>query len=455
MSALLFNRYENVLNTLPGHTPEFRAALARCAQTTRESWHSDDQHQQTIWNTASNVIGPLYTEFVWWLLYKAKKAGVKRLYFMARDGLILKDIADLLITTGHFQFDTRYLYVSRQSLLYASVNEIDAFDIRWMMWNPLTPLSVKTILKRMELVVDHVTPELAELGIKDFDRPLSLPEKKKFQQLFLRPTIKRMVLESAEKKHETTVAYLKQEGLTDGTPFALVDIGWIALSQYAISRMLDKEKQRPAAGVKGYYLGTNWLLWKYKNDSAESFLYNPENMLWRMPLVQYELPEIFATADHGRTLRYEKDGDKILPVLGDPPATAKAWGSDIQRKGTVAFTQSFLDATLQNSWRDETPTEKIGKIFNLFCNWPSREEADTYGKFTHGADMEEKEGKEIAPVIGFADLFKILTGYYWVQGSMRRSKLLSKVLLIYLFTLINTMRHVVLHNFDRLFSKRK
>ena len=39
---------------------------------------------------------PILTYYVWWILQEAEKRQIKRLYFLARDGLILKEIAEEL-----------------------------------------------------------------------------------------------------------------------------------------------------------------------------------------------------------------------------------------------------------------------------------------------------------------------------------------------------------------------
>lgn len=439
------NRYEKCLREILWAKPLIRSTFADIALASRVSCSQANEHQQAIWETGCDVIGPLYTTLVWWILKKAKKDGVKRLYFMARDGLILKEIADLIILKSGLQIDTHYLYVSRQSLLYASVLDVDAFDIRWMMWNPLSALTAKKILDRLEIPVETAKEELQKAGISDAGQKLSLQQKLRFKDILKSPKLKSIILDTAQKRRESTFAYLKQEGLADKTPFALVDLGWLALSQYALSRILDINNSRPDQGVKGYYLGTNWLLWTYKNDNSESFMFNPRNMFWRMPVVQYELPEIFATANDGRTLGYEHKGDKILPVKSTPPTKALEWGSEIQKSAVLTFAQNIVEALPAETWGQEEPGDGIRKIFDLFCNWPSEKEAACYGSFIHGADMEEKDGHPIAPVITAGEVPKILTGYYWVQGSVKRSRLRLKGSLLLMFTALNMFRHIFLY----------
>ncbi len=453
-SYLIPNRYEGVLNTTPWTDPMIRSVFSGVSRVTRLSYKASDQHNQVIWNTGANVIAPLYVSFVWWLLQQAQAQNIRRLYFMARDGLILKEIADILAPVCGLDIENRYIYVSRQSLLYPSIIDVDEFDVRWLMWNPLTDMSMEKILRRLEISVDMVQKELNNFGIENVSRSLSFIEKWRLRKFFFESRVKSLILERAQKHYETAIVYLKQEGLADGIPFALVDLGWAALSQYAISRMLDKGGCRPSEGVRGYYLGTNWLLWKYRNDTVESFLFNPSNMIRQMPLVQYELPEIFAVIDHGRTVSYEVKNDRVVPVLSKSNAAAKEWGSDIQRSSVLTFTREVVAVMPKHYWRKNFPSARVAKIFDLFCNRPSREEAETYGRFFHGADIEEKNPQEISPQVSFGDFFKMLRGYYWVTGSVIRSRWICPSLIINIFILLNVFRHGVLWFFDSLFYKR-
>jgi len=449
-----FNRYERCLNDIEWISQSVRSAFSDAAFNTRSINSGSTIHEQTIWNTSANVIGPLYTAFVWWILKKAEAQGIKRLYFMARDGLILKEIADILVPAGGFNVENRYFYVSRESLLYPSIVNLDTFDLRWILWPIFKSMTVAQLLKRIKIEKDEIKDILAKYHFSETDKKLGLKEKLRFRNLIKDPVVQKLIQEQAATKYKTAIAYLKQEGLGDGTPFAVVDLGWLALSQYAISRMLDTAGIRPAKGIQGYYLGTNYLLWKYKNDAADALLFNSKNMYRRIKLVQYELPEIFATSLQGRTLGYTLKDGISQPELGDINYKAKEWGSEKQKESVLAFANRIAATLSKNQWRENSPDAKIGKIFELFCNAPSAAEAETYGKFVHGADIEEKDGHEIAPVIRINDLSALFTGYYWVQGSIHRSKLFPKTLYIYLFTIINIIRHAMLSVADLKFPRR-
>ncbi|MGL4622981.1 MAG: HAD family hydrolase, partial [Chroococcidiopsis sp.] len=58
----------------------FRSLLVGASRLTRLHCPESDPHKKTIWNTASNVIAPVFFGFVQWVLVEAKRQGIQRLY---------------------------------------------------------------------------------------------------------------------------------------------------------------------------------------------------------------------------------------------------------------------------------------------------------------------------------------------------------------------------------------
>lgn len=64
--------------------------------------------------------------YINWLLKDAIKNNIKELFFISRDGLILKQIADQIINIQNLKIKTKYIYGSRKAWRAASqINEID------------------------------------------------------------------------------------------------------------------------------------------------------------------------------------------------------------------------------------------------------------------------------------------------------------------------------------------
>ncbi len=60
-----------------------------------------------------SVGGPVLFGYVLWVLQEALRQGIQTLFFVARDGYLLKKMADLIIRSRKMALQTRYLYGSR------------------------------------------------------------------------------------------------------------------------------------------------------------------------------------------------------------------------------------------------------------------------------------------------------------------------------------------------------
>lgn len=73
----------------------------------------------------SSVGGMILYPYVFWLLQKSVQLGIKRLYFIARDGYILKKVADLIIKNQSLDIKISYIYGSRKAWRTSAFSEID------------------------------------------------------------------------------------------------------------------------------------------------------------------------------------------------------------------------------------------------------------------------------------------------------------------------------------------
>ena len=73
-----------------------------------------------------DFIAPLFTSYINWVINDAVKKGIKKLYFVARDGHFLKMAADSIIQNRGLPLTTKYIYASRRVWRIASfVDQVD------------------------------------------------------------------------------------------------------------------------------------------------------------------------------------------------------------------------------------------------------------------------------------------------------------------------------------------
>ena len=63
-----------------------------------------------------NYTAPVLLNYIWWILKEADKRKIDKLYFLARDGFIMQQIAVCLCEIFNLSIQCRYLYTSRAAL---------------------------------------------------------------------------------------------------------------------------------------------------------------------------------------------------------------------------------------------------------------------------------------------------------------------------------------------------
>jgi len=199
------------------------------------------------WRLGYAALGPLYTGFSQWLHREAKRENIAKLYFLAREGYLLRDIYN--IVHGGNALPNAFLLCSRRAARVAAlqtprqVAELagEAFD---------RSANFGTLLKhRFGLDIQTLAPEKkAELEF-DIDETLETsPEgRSRFSRActLLAPEI----LDHAAGERSAYLRYLDNMGFQSEKRPAVVDLGWKGNMQTALGRLRGKE-------IFGYYLAT-------------------------------------------------------------------------------------------------------------------------------------------------------------------------------------------------------
>lgn len=104
-----------------GNTLEFQAYLG-CSRLLNDSASED-----SIYGFGVSFSGAILYSYVSWLLNISSGEGITDLYFIARDGFVLKEIADVIIAAKKLSLRTHYFYGSRLSLRIPGSENVDEF----------------------------------------------------------------------------------------------------------------------------------------------------------------------------------------------------------------------------------------------------------------------------------------------------------------------------------------
>ena len=427
-------RHETTLGSATQHPRIMRSALAGAARCVRLSRSRLDPHQQAIWDASANVSGPLLFGFVLWVLQQARERGLDRLYFIARDGQVLLQIAEAITRRLGWDIECRYLYGSRQAWHLPALDRVDAEALDWLL-DGKTSRSLRDIFARVSIDLAEIAPELQARGFgpDTWDAAITEATQRSIRELLIQPEIERRIVARAGEIRDPALGYFAQEGLLDGNPVAIVDIGWRGRLQRSLTRILE-QSGRKVPEVTGFYLGLESKPADLPANRLQSYLdigANSPTASWRLNPV---LLEIFCAADHGSVHRYEQGADGIfLPVLQRTDnEAALAWGLHIQQQAIAALAGEISDAiaTLDHpvcQWIDLVRGAS-GAVLLDFKKNPTRAEATAFGSFGHAEHQTHDTLLELAPILRPLEAVRLVgslrsRGYrgFWIEASFKRS----------------------------------
>lgn len=251
--------------------------------------------------------GFLVGSYVVWLLNDARRRGIKTLYFVARDGYVLKEVADLFIQKLRLGICTKYLYGSRKAWRLPGLMS-ENFDVLAFL-----RVSVPEFISDLSSIADIFGISLTELrtflpaGLKEDGFPLSrIDVDVLFYYLAGSDSFKKYLLSVNRKKRALALGYLRQEIRTDEGQAAFVEVGGTGYTQRRLENIL---REFYTGKVMTYY----FQLYSVEKGGEQSFLnFIPDGHYMKDAI------EPLCRAMHGQTCGYiKKEGSVIEPVLED------------------------------------------------------------------------------------------------------------------------------------------
>ncbi|MDR2512576.1 MAG: hypothetical protein LBD01_02085 [Puniceicoccales bacterium] len=322
----------------------------------------------------------LYASFIKWVDMEAQVHGVKKIYFLSRDGWILKQVWEMLQEMGLVQkeIEVAYLYVSRRALLFPCIEKIDEESLAFLAGSSEFNRPVRVFLERIGIeITPRIEKEISEFYSSADEMTKKIGIDPRLHQLFraLEPEI----LAAAKKERECAIGYLRQSGFFDlSAKKAIVDIGWMGNLQAALLRLLHSEiPEFPSDNIIGLYTGLH--RFAQKNYTA-GFMHG-------MCCAEFEtmslggkviLTEFLFGAPHGSVRQYKQSGDAYEPCFIENEKELDLYRSIVAPKQRAAL--EILASELKNqdlSWEKITK-KTYEETFSDLDMCPSAEEIDVF-----------------------------------------------------------------------------
>ncbi len=285
-------------------------------------------------------IGPVVYEYTLWVLNELCRLGIKKVYFLARDGCLPYKIACELCKSQFSGIEPKYVYCSRLSLRTPTYHLIgdEAFRLLTLNGYLVTPRSV---LKRALLNESTQSKILLELGIDNADRPLGKRELDIFRaKLSKNELYKSEVYRISKEAYDPAIKYFKDMGLFNESRIAIVDSGWSGSMQRSLRQLLESAGYR--GKIYGFYFGMYDLPKERCDGKYFTFYFSKKEGLLRKVNFNNNLFECMLSAPHPMTVGYVIKDNRACPVFASEASKEMAELIDAQIDSVLDYVKSQL-----------------------------------------------------------------------------------------------------------------
>ncbi len=330
--------------------------------------------------------GPIMHSYADWIVNEAYKRGLKRIYFLARDGYLLCEMAKRICSCRGFPIECRYLYCSRQSLRTPSYHLIGEEAYRLLLFGGyyVTP---KTVLERAMLTKDEREKIYKELMIEDENRSFSDNELEQFREKITKSSLYRSIVRrNSKNSYKAAMEYFKQEGLFDFNEVAIADSGWTGSMQRSLRQLLESGGFK--GKITGFYFGMYVKPLDENDGEYLNFYFDHRRGTLRKVLFSNNLFECMLSAPHSMTLGYEIGENGVaLPRFAPEISKKQLLLTEAQLKGALDYTDTVLENA--KPFDEEKALKTAYKTIKKYMVHPSREYAEVYGSFSFCDDVTE------------------------------------------------------------------
>lgn len=380
-----FKEYEKSLLVANSQNSFVQISLG-CAKNIRLNKFPNDEKAQL----GASLAGPILFPYIYWLLDQAQKRGIERLYFIARDGYVMKLIADLIIKENNLPIKTKYIYGSRKAWRISALNLDD--DELYRQFIQFTMYEPKKIPQAFGLTKEEF---LSILPKKLRNYSTSKPDKRLAEYLYNNKDVLKFAIEKNKAQKECVINYLKNTIDCTDDKFAFVDLDGSGLTQNCLARLMNNFYDK---NIKSFYYAVTPACCRSLN--LEKYYYytlkrgNMGNML-----------ELLTRAPHGQTLKYADKNEDYKPILEQIDVeNFKAWGFDNYINGML----EYCNLLNQNKYKYIQLDNQVilDKYINYLFLSIDKNTATLLGSIVHTS--YGKESDEFAPKLSVFDAFHYL-----------------------------------------------
>ncbi len=331
--------------------------------------------------------GPVLYSYGEWIIDQAEKKGIDRLYFIARDGYLVKRIVDVILKSRKSGIATSYIYGSRKAWRMPSLSKENYNLYQMIFWSHVRRIKTLEDLaavihvplqKLYEYLPGSFASNRKNMAISQYELEYVMRELSESE------AFKEYHLKELDEERKLVRQYLSQEIDTSDDRFAFVDVSGGGLTQGCLKELL---KDRYNKSIHTFFFKidrVNLVEGSITDTFVPGFLENNLTI------------EMMCRAPHGQTRGYEKRDGKIVPVLEETEdRQIIEHGFYEYEKGIFDFSERMYEVSAKTG-------VKIGSMKNILLYIKHIAEEPTEDVLEYFASMPSSESGRGDKVVEYA-----------------------------------------------------
>lgn len=370
------------------------------------------------------VMAPVMCMYILWVLKEAMQSGKRKLYFLARDGYSMYQVAKVLCEQLVLPIECKYLYGSRYAWRSAEYHLLGEESLNFICLGGID-VTLQKVMRRAGLTEEEGL-QIAELIEKkdEYHKVLSYQQVRGLQPILAQcEPFMELVKSRSEVNYPLVCGYLKQEGLTEGD-WALVDSGWTGSMQKSLGHILKSMGYHKP--LEGYYFGMYEYPQGIDTQDYHVWYFKPGSGIRRKVYFSNSLFECIFSSPEGMTQGYRQTKEGYEPVLEHTKNTnwEKIEKSTEYLKQYTRGLASALGKELPDRGKKDVKTAY--QLLRLFMGKPTREEAIEYGGYGFCDDVIGEEKQKVAAPLNYQEIKDNRFLYKAINFLMKKGKVVHE-----------------------------
>lgn len=399
---------------------------------------SADRDNNALHRIGYDVLGPTLTVFVHNVAEYVRKDGIEMIFFIARDGYVMKKIYDILrssIYTDQILPIGKYMCLGRspvrlaslQRFTYAEASEVYMYAVR----SHGKDITFGDVLSSYGLELSHFI-RIAKRHQIDIDEPINDPaHDTKLHELLESNGFQKIIEVKSDHARRLLREYLVRIGFMGRRNVAVVDGNAEGVTQSLLDRAFVNDKDYPM--VSRYYF--NALNLNVNRTGINLDLPQVRGIVsdWRRnsrseqhPFLLFGLLiELFAHPNHGLTVGYKNVRGKIMPIFRKTSQESQYQITSQVLQGILSYARDYSTYYSLHNYKCEELLEHVKSNMRHWVAFPPKKHVEALKDLFVTVDWPQEsshsliEQIKIRDIITIGEFVKKVASCGWPEGTLR------------------------------------